>query len=204
MTDPTELLEALCSNATPRKAKSLQVVHSVCEEQRRRGSSDFSVATIGLLSAEQGGPAAGAIRNTTGEAYRALIKSHLDASGGKKVKAKAAKVDPSPFDGISDPVLRARIGILLAENESLRGQLQAARNLANQHSKIDLRSTHFNLPRLSFSQQEISAAEHALSLIRSETKKLKAQPSGRVSDMNGELVFKAGFLGILDKVSSQK
>ena len=52
------LLEALCAGAGPRKASSLRLIHAICVEQRDRGSADYSIATIGRLSAARGGPAA--------------------------------------------------------------------------------------------------------------------------------------------------
>lgn len=42
-------------------------------------SSDYSIAAIGRLSSEQGGPSAAAIRNKPGEDYQiALIKTYAE------------------------------------------------------------------------------------------------------------------------------
>ena len=71
-------------HADPRKARSLRLIHAVCVEQQDRGSNDYSIATIGRLSADRGGPAAGAIRNKTGEAYRALINTFAGSVGPPK------------------------------------------------------------------------------------------------------------------------
>lgn len=207
MTDPHELLELLSKDADPRKAKSLRVIHEVCEEQRRRGSFDFSVATIGRLSSEKKGPAAGAIRNTTGEAYRALVKSHLDAAGGKKPKGKPHKADENPFEGITDPVLRARIGILLAENESLKGQLHATRNLANTKSIVDLKNrvdepAEFTTPpcKNNLTQQEWLSLEHARDRTSLLALNFVIDANGRVKTSCGTTIFKPGFLSALDKI----
>ena len=70
---PKALLEALCAQADPRKMRSLRLIHAICEEQRDRGSKDYSVATIGRLSAGRGGPAAGAIRNKTGNCLGCIV-----------------------------------------------------------------------------------------------------------------------------------
>jgi hypothetical protein len=138
--NPKALLEALCTHADPRKTRSLRLIYAICEEQLDRGSKDYSVATIGRLSAERGGPAVGAIRNKTGEAYRAVITAFADSVGCKIRKAVDAK--PIPADlilhGVTDPVLRARIGLLLAELKSKRAQLLAARHLANQNAVLDM------------------------------------------------------------------
>lgn len=206
MTDPAELLKQLSANADPRKVKSLKIIHEVCEEQRRRGSFDFSLAAIGRLSSEKGGPAAGAIRNTTGEAYRALIKAHLDAAGGKKPKGKPHKADENPFEGITDPVLRARIGILLAENESLRGQLQAARHLANTQSVVGLPNSQSNVTPTpqQFSEQELRAIEHAISNSNLEAQGWVKDTNGRINDEFGRNVFKAGFSNAIQKILGLK
>lgn len=202
MTDPAELLKQLSANADPRKVKSLKIIHDVCEEQRRHGSFDFSLAAIGRLSSEKGGPAAGAIRNTTGEAYRALIKSHLDAAGGKKPKGKPHKADENPFDGITDPVLRARIGILMAENESLRAQLQAARHLASQISEVNVCREYqpedaSNKP--SFTAQEISTVSKILDSKAMAKKGLLFDEKGQMMTEEGKVLLGHGFRQFLEK-----
>lgn len=52
---PEALLEAMCEDASPRKAQTLRLLYSICQEQQERGSPDYSIATIGKLSAERGG-----------------------------------------------------------------------------------------------------------------------------------------------------
>ena len=123
---------------TARSAPSVDPRH--LREQRERGSDDYSIATIGRLSAERGGPAAGAIRNKPGEAYRALIASFVDPTDRKKPSGRATRATDVDLilEGVSDPVLRARLGILLAEFKSTRAQLLAARHLANQTATLDL------------------------------------------------------------------
>lgn len=115
--DPKQLLDELCKDAHPRTAASLRIIFDVCQEQEERGSTDYSVATIGKLANARGGPSAPAIRNKTGERYRALIVAYADNVGGRKKKGAAPK--PSPADelleGVSDPVLRARINLLVAD-----------------------------------------------------------------------------------------
>jgi hypothetical protein len=206
MTDPKELLELLCKGADPRKAKSLNIIHDVCEEQKRRGSVDFSLATIGRLSAEKKGPGPGAIRNTTGESYRAIIKAHLDHAGGKKPKGKPHKADENPFDGITDPVLRARIGILLAENESLKGQLHAARFLNNKNSVVVLSDKQKNIFPLhsdrNLTQQEVSALKQSLSDENLHKHEWIIDKKGRVLNDRKEVVFRAGFSSAIQKFLS--
>jgi len=92
---PKALMQALCAHADPRKTRSLRLIYAICEEQRDRGSKDYSVATIGRLSAERGGPAAGAIRNKTGEPYRAVIKAFADSVGSKSRRTVEVRSGPA-------------------------------------------------------------------------------------------------------------
>ena len=138
--DPKTLLEQLCNNAHPRKVASLRLIYSLCEEQHERGSRDFSIATIGRLSQTEGGPSAAAIRNKTGDDYKALMKAFAEHVGGKAKKSadKKASVTDELLEGVTDPVLRARIGILVAELESARVQLTGLRHLANKTTVLQL------------------------------------------------------------------
>ncbi|NIA52684.1 hypothetical protein HAV22_03305 [Massilia sp. TW-1] len=137
---PNDLLEALCAGSHPRKQQSVRLIYRLCEEQHDRGSSDFSIATIGCLSAAADGPSAAAIRNKTGDDYKALITSYAEAVGGKakKVTARKGSILDEILEDVSAPVLRTRVGILLAELESARGQLTALRHLAGQTAVLRL------------------------------------------------------------------
>jgi hypothetical protein len=202
------LLEALCARADPRKIRSLRLIYAICEEQLDRGSKDYSVATIGRLSAERGGPAAGAIRNKTGEAYRAVIKAFADSVGGKT--RKTVDVTPSPADvilhGVTDPVLRARIGLLLAELKSMRAQLLAARHLANQNAVLDLERglsggrVNCAAAASRLSLLEIRALENAISKATLTHWGWRVDAAGRIVTDTGQTVFAAGFVTAIGKV----
>ncbi len=199
-------LEALCTGADPRKASSLRLIHAICVEQQDRGSTDYSIATIGRVSAARGGPAAGAIRNKTGEAYRALIKTFADSVGSKARKtndANGAQVDLI-LEGVIDPVLRARLGLLLAELRATRAQLLAARYLANQTATLDLAQSisdeHTPRPPLHLSPLEVRALENALSTTTLEHWGWRADESGRILTDTGRTVFAAGFVTAIGKV----
>jgi hypothetical protein len=205
---PKALLEALCAHADPRKMRSLRLIHAICEEQRDRGSKDYSVATIGRLSAGRGGPAAGAIRNKTGEAYRAVIKAFVDCVGGKSRKTIDTKCAPADLilHGVTDPVLRARIGLLLAELKSTRAQLLAARHLANQSAVLDLgRDLSEERPNSAaatsrLSPLEMRALESAISEATLTHWGWCVDASGRIVTDTGQTVFAAGFVTAISKV----
>jgi hypothetical protein len=208
--DPKSLLEALCADADPRKARSLRLIHAICEEQRDRGSKDYSVATIGRLSAGRGGPAVGAIRNKTGETYRALIKIFAGSVAGKTRKAADGDIPHANLilEGATDPVLRARVGLLVAELKATRAQLLAARHLANQHAVVDLQphlpvgsalpDAPVPAPRLS--PLEVRALENAISGLTLTHWGWSADASGRIVTDTGHIVFGAGFVTAIGKV----
>jgi hypothetical protein len=202
------LLEALCAHADPRKMRSLRLIYAICEEQRDRGSKDYSVATIGRLSAERGGPAAGAIRNKTGEAYRAVIKAFAASIGGKSRKTIDTKCAPADLilHGVTDPVLRARIGLLMAELKSTRAQLLAARHLANQSAVLDLgRELSEERPNSAaaasrLSPLEMRALESAISEATLTHWGWCVDASGRIVTDTDQTVFAAGFVTAISKV----
>jgi hypothetical protein len=200
------LLEALCAEADPRKARSLRLIHAICVEQQDRGSTDYSIATIGRLSADRGGPAAGAIRNKTGEAYRALIESFVGSVRGKTRKTDDANVVQVELilEGVTDPVLRARLGLLLAELKATRAQLLAARHLANQTATLDLAEPSPDertlRPALHLSPLELRALENAISDTTLDHWGWRADESGRIVTNTGRTVFAAGFVTAIGKL----
>lgn len=211
--DPKALLEEMCKNANPRKERSLRLIYGICEEQHQRGSKDFSVVTIGHLSNQRGGPSAGAIRNKTGEEYRALMKIFADNVGGhsrKVVQAKQDEVDEI-LEGIMDPVLRTRLNLLLAEVKAMRAQLLATRHLANQTACIRIEQ-----PKVAGSEPTLSelVPKDAPVLDALEKRAFQAAISertlahwgwrrdeaGRILSDTGQVIFQAGFISGIEKV----
>lgn len=213
-TDPKLLLEEMCRNANPRKERSLRLIYSICEEQHERGSKDFSVATVGRLSGDRGGPSAAAIRNKTGEDYRALMKAFADSVGGRSRKVAASVNDKADevLEGITDPVIRTRINLLLAEVESLRGQLLATRYLANQNACIvlggaapaaaggDDRVEVITNTGIDLTTLEKRALQGAISDKTLKHWGWEKDNAGRVLSESGQVIFGAGFIGAVEKV----
>ncbi|WP_332750073.1 gamma-mobile-trio protein GmtX [Hydrogenophaga sp.] len=210
--DPKQLLGELCAQASPRKVRSLELIFALCEEQHERGSKDFSVATIGRLSADRGGPSAAAIRNKTGEPYRALMKTYADSVGGRSRKVAAGPLRDEVdvvLEGITDPVVRTRVNLLLAELRSLRAQLLCVRHLANQNAAIVIGGT---TPTATTSGREGLEAG-GLRLTALEQRALQAaisertlahwgwtmDKSGRITSESGQVVFGAGFASAVKK-----
>lgn len=79
---PESTLGVLKQGATTRMQRSLDLIYSICKELYQSGKSDFSVATVGRLSSQRGGPSIQAIRNKNGERYRSLVKAWISQAGG--------------------------------------------------------------------------------------------------------------------------
>ena len=204
--DAQAMLDALCAGADPRKVRSLRLIHAICVEQRERGSHDYSIATIGRLSAQRGGPAAGAIRNKPGEAYRALIRIFADSTDTKTTvpsSTRATEIDRI-LEGVSDPVLRTRLGLLLAELKSTRAQLLAARHLANRTATLDLGNPSAEelaspSPLQLLTPLEARALELAVSADTLQHWGWRTDESGRITTDSGRTVFAAGFVAGIRK-----
>lgn len=204
--DPKLLLSELCKGATLRKVQTLQLIYRLCEEQQVHGSSDYSIATIGRLSSEQGGPSAAAIRNKPGEDYRALIKTYAESVHGhsRKTTNKLKNDADELLEGVVDPVLKVRIRLLLAEVGSMRAQLLAVRHLANQTAVLDLPMSEVlngksEESKFRLTLQEVSALEAAVSQATLAHWGWKVDQAGRITNDSGQVVFRAGFSSAVQK-----
>src|SRR5208282_2579894 len=122
---PDEVLAALKRDATHRTQQSLDIIQTLCSEQHQRGSRDFSVATIGRLSTERGGPATQTIRNKHGEHYRTLLAAWAAFADGLTRKPPARGESNTADDVlamIEDASVRAIVGVIMAENRKLKGE----------------------------------------------------------------------------------
>jgi len=213
MTDePSELCEKLKQNTSSRTAKSLDIIHQICTEQAERGSTDFSIATIGLLSEAALGPKTQTIRNKTGEKYRALIQSWAEFKKPLKVISGKVREKDSWVNDIAEPRIKWLVMDLLAQNSKLKGQLQLAKEQANVH--IDLRpvakngnsagSDPLKLFNAELLSSEREALERAISLEGQRKHGWSTDERGRVRDKDGNEIFQVGFISAVRKILSLK
>ena len=205
---PKQLLDTFLASASERKARSLQLIYDICEELCKTPSKSVTVANVGRISQERGGPGAPALRNAAGEHYRLLIQAFAKQSGGMKAPkvGKQAALDEI-LEGVNDQVLRARISLLVAELSSCKAQILALRHLANQTSVLDLRGLQEGAvqasagkPGLNMTLQEMAALEAAISPETLEHWGWTKAANGRVSSESGQIVFRAGFITAVEKV----
>jgi len=207
--NPDALLELLKSKANARKQHSLDIIYSVCKDQVERGSRDFSIATIGKISREQGGPSPQTIRNKGGLDFRALIKTWAEHSNGST--KKPPKIQDaglySILEKIDDPAVRSVVGTILATNRKLQGEV----NLLKQQSEIVIdrrtvplqNTTCENSPTASLTSSEIAALKHAISPDFLKQEGWAVESNGRISNKQGRTIFKAGFATAIRKTSSE-
>lgn len=206
---PDELLKQLKANATPRKAKNLDIIHAVCREQYERGSTDFSVATISKIAQERGGPVKSTIHNKTGDDFKGLIKAWADHTGG--VTRKVRKVNENPvyavLDKIPDPAVRAVMGAVLAENKKLRGEVNLLK--ANTEVIIDQTQRISNAPKeiiqilpasTGLTDSEKAALRHAISDKLMQEEGWSQDDYGRVLNHKGREIFKVGYVSAIRKI----
>lgn len=206
---PDDVLEKLKANATPRKAKNLDIIYDVCREQHERGSTDFTVATISRLSKERGGPVKSTIHNKTGDDFKGLIKAWANHTGGMTRKLRKTSENPiyAVLDKIPDPAVRAVMGAVLAENKKLRGEV----NLLKTHTEVVIdmtakKSSHSPetiqiLPiSLGLTESERAALRHAVSDQLMHDEGWKTDEHGRILTVNGRCIFKIGFVSAIRKI----
>ena len=205
---PDDLLDQLKKAATPRKQKTLDLIHEVCREQYERGSKDFSVATIARIAEERGGPSKGAIHNKTGDDYKGLIKAWAEHTGG--VTRKVRQVSENPYtaliERIENPALRSMMAGILAENRQMRREITLLKAEGNR--VIDMRPIPAEsreavqiLPASTgLFPSEIEALRHAVSERLFEDEGWKTDAEGRILNELGRPIFKPGYVSAIRKI----
>lgn len=209
--NPEAVLEALKSGATPRTQRSLDLIHAICREQKDKGSDDFSIVTIGRISADRGGPSAQPIRNKSGEHYRTLIASWAAFYEGqtRKPAARAAPgVAEDILNMIEDASVRAIVGVLIAEGKKLKAEntllkTQAQVIVDRRPGRVDTapsKAVQVITPVDTLLPSEVDALRHAISPEHLE------QMGWSLNEMNGRVtkgaasIFRPGFGTAIKKI----
>jgi len=208
---PDELLTELLKNASTRKAKSLEVIHTVCKDQYERGSKDFSIPTIARLLIELKGPSEQTIRNPTGEDYRGLISCWANHTGGslrKPTRPKDTTIKDEILSYLTDPTARALVGAILTENTKLKGEVTALKSasflstdLRGESPKVLSQANVEVLPSYSdLTPTEREALRHAISDEFLREQGWTADEQGRIKYKGKQQIFKIGFIIAIKKV----
>lgn len=219
------ILESLKESKTTKTQQSLDKLNETLREYYERGDRDFSITSIGRLSAKDGGIGYESIRATTNKHYRDLIEAWAAKAKTttKKPLSAQSRSRRVPQDNqllmrIPDPALRVLFGQIIAERNRYRTQLNILKNQAE--VVIDKRpvrqfeaSTKLSvelLPPLKgiVSDNELKALRFAGTDECIERQGWVITQAGQVKDELGDEVFPRGFMTglrkLLDEVDSKE
>jgi len=215
--DPKKLLDKLKATASIRKQHTLELIHEILERQTALGDRDFSIANIGRLSSQKGGPSPQAIRNKGGEDYRRLIEAwaaSYSTTTKKPLSQGSRNVTPGRDEDIlkriEDPALRAVVGAIIAERNRYLQELRVVKGqmeiiIDRRPAACEVQKPVELLPSLSgiLTESEREALEHAVSDKLIGERGWEVFPNGRVKDQNGRHLYKPGYITALKKVLNE-
>ena len=202
--DPIEVLQSLKESTGKRTSKSLDILSSVLEKQSEKEIKDFSIVTIGKLSEQAGGPSTQTIRNKTGLHYQTLISAWADWNNKtmkkpvKKQLHTAESGDMEILKNITEPVLRALVGTILAERNKYRSQLNTLKQHAN--VTIDTRDHTGNQMPIVLNEMEMSALRESVSDAFFTQMNWLVTQAGQVKSNEGIEIYKHGYVNAIKKV----
>jgi len=213
---PDEVLKALKDGVRPRKQRNLNIIHEVCAELHRLGSRDFSLATVGRISARHHGVSKGTLYNKSSAEFRALIQAWAAHAGEAKPELPGS---PKPvaeeefLHRIEDPALRTLMGIIVAERNRLRAGINTLRAHAN--IIIDRRTLPGGFKATAEGEivQVLTATEGLLPIEREALKKAISPrfleqegwhegSNGEIRNAKGRKLFEVGFATAIRKLIS--
>lgn len=199
--DEEQTFNMLISMAkSKRTIDTLTKVHSVCREQKERGSSDFTISTICRVGKSAGIPSEQSIRNKPGECYRILINAWKRGSSIKKNRKKRSEFDW--VAEIEDPIHRFLITDLIRANSELRGELQICKSIKK--LQIDLREPETESPEIKLTPSEEIALSTSIDSKGLNQKGWHRTSRGSIEDANGRTIMKNGYVSAIEKILSLK
>ena len=186
------------------KAK-LTILRDACESQVRGKSTDFSIATIGLISQDLGGIKTQTIRNKSrnSQKYQNLIAAYK-ARYSKPVPRQVKNDEPINLANcIEDTRTRLMVLDLIATNKKLQNELNLLKNV--QVIELDHRK-NVNLDDFLAIEDKLSREERKALISFTSDSKLKdigwsVGKNGRLIDINGKPVTKPFFVDAINKLS---
>lgn len=211
------ILEDLKEGKTNKTQQSLDRLNETLRVYYECGERDFSITTIGRLSAQDGGVGYESIRATANKHYRDLIeawaakaKTTTKKPLSSHSRSRRVPQDNQLLERIPDPALRVLFGQIIAERNRYRTQLNILKSQAE--VVIDKRPVRqFEasaepsielLPSLKgiVSDNEIKALRFAASDECIERQGWLVTQAGQVKTELGEEVFPRGFMTGLQKL----
>lgn len=197
--DSRALLETLKADSSSKIQESLEAIYEVCLEQKERGLTDFSIATIARLGHKRGVPKAQSIRNKTGGKYRALIQSFADSVQPVKTLQKASKSQEDWISEIDNPKHQILVRILASELKEAKHIINEMIPPKQRIEIFDHKSEIPSTPSFKLTELEIRALKHLLSSEFQKEWHLSDTGYGGLINEQNKMVFKAGTLDAIRK-----
>lgn len=208
-----EFLEELKIDKHSRVQLSLDRLNSILNEHYLSGSKDFSIATICRITKKKNFLSESSIRNSTGIVYQLLINKWKEKVGKDKNSKNNKKYYLGPYekiirDKIQDQAVQLVLLQLLVEKNNLERKLKVFTDKIDGQPRymIDMRkiSKQFALSNdrnLTFTIQEVEALKDGLSNETNLVRKFwNVQESGAVKDLNGDQIYKNGYIDAMKKI----
>lgn len=131
MSSPPEIVfDELKLGAGTRTMRNLEKIHEACREIHQTGRKDFSLAAVGRKSEACGGPSAGTLYTAAGKPFRALIAAWAQHAGIASDKENDPRTEDDWLRRMPDPADRALIGMMIAERNRLRHEVNLLKSKA--------------------------------------------------------------------------
>lgn len=184
---------------TSRKKKNIDIIYNILLDLYESSATNFSISNIGKLSKKNGGPITQTIRNKQGIDYQNLINFFKDnitvitLERGEEVEHLSEYID--------DPALKAHINIIMAENKSLRSELNILKNNMSKNFQLNYGSSN-ELPMNSndLLSTETDAIKRFIMDIEEGRNPLNLTEIGSLKDENNELIANVGFFDALKRI----
>ena len=213
--DINAVLETLKVGKSAKTQASLDKLNEALKAYYESGKRDFSITTIGRVSAEANGVGYQSIRATANKHYRDLIeawaaKAQTTTKKPPSVAARKSGQDYQLLERIDDPAVRALFGQIIRERDRYKSEVNMLKNQTQ--IVIDKRPTTYTappsestvelLPSLKgiCSENEIKALQSVCTDEWLEALDFKANALGQVKDEYGQEILPRGFLTGLKKL----
>ncbi len=213
-------LEALKEGKTPSTRHSLDALNGILKAYHDSGQRDFSVTTIGRVSAERGGVGYQSIRATANKHYRDLIQAWAAKASTTMKKplltrsrSKQVPQDIRLLERIPDPAVRVLFGQIIAERNRYRNEVNILKSKAEiiidkrpvRHFDASAEHTVELLPPLKgiVNDIELKALKFACGEDCVERNGWNVTAAGQVKNEFGVEVFPHGFMTGLRKLTRE-
>lgn len=193
---PETLLDKLKKDSSSKSNETLDSIYRICVEQKERGISDFSIATIAKLGHNRGVPKAQSIRNKSGEKYRALIAAFASNSPRP---IKPAKSDENWIDEIPNPKHKLLARIQSSELRAAKRELEEVFPPNLRVDVYDHQSTAKPTEESALTAQERRALEYVISNQFQTKWNLSTNVYGEMVDSENKPVFKVATIDAIKK-----